>query len=118
MFAAFSVTSRAQRAPSGGQFFPNVASPSPGTTFSLAPAAAAACQRTVFAGLAVDCNLNDGGSYDACCDRLAVAERALCFCDGSIVATVEAVIGEAGLDFFRAFAEPVASRCASTSSLS
>ena len=71
MFAAFSVTSRAQRAPSGGQFFPNVASPSPGTTFSLAPAAAAACQRTVFAGLAVDCNLNDGGSYDACCDRLA-----------------------------------------------
>lgn len=105
MFAAFSVTSRAQRTPSGGEFFPNVASPSPGTTFSLAPAAAAACQRTVFAGLAVDCNLNDGGSYDACCDRLAVAERALCFCDGSIVATVEAVIGEAGLDFFRAFAE-------------
>ena len=59
----------------------------------------------MFAGLAVDCNLNDGGSYDACCDRLAVAERALCFCGGSIVATVEAVIGEAGLDFFRAFAE-------------
>ena len=43
LFAAFSVTSRAQRTPSGEQFFPNVASPSPGTTFSLAPAAAAAC---------------------------------------------------------------------------
>ena len=123
LFAACVVTSRAQRTPSGAEVFPNVASPSPGTTFSLAPAAAAACQRTVFAGLAVDCNLNDGGSYDACCDRLAVAERALCFCDGGIVATVEAVIGEAGLDFFRAFAQrqcgatlTEASACPSSSS--
>jgi hypothetical protein len=40
---------------------------------TLSPAAAAACQTTVFSGLAVDCNLNSGGSYDACCNRLGRA---------------------------------------------
>ena len=104
LFAAFSVTSRAQRTPSGGSFSRTSRRP-PRDHLLARPSRRGGRQRTVFAGLAVDCNLNDGGSYDACCDRLAVAERALCFCDGSIVATVEAVIGEAGLDFFRAFAE-------------
>lgn len=77
----------------------------PSGSFSLTPAAAAACQQTVFSGLAVDCNLNSGGSYEACCARLAVAEDGSCFCDEGIVDTVRAVIGEEGLDFFRAFAE-------------
>ena len=76
-----------------------------GGSLTLTPAAAAACQQTVFSGLAVDCNLNSGGSYDACCARLAIAEDGSCFCDEGIVDTVRAVIGEEGLDFFRAFAE-------------
>jgi len=43
-------------------------------SFTLTPAAAAACQQTVFAGLATDCNLNGEGSYGACCATLASAE--------------------------------------------
>ena len=36
---------------------------------------------------------------------LAGANGKLCFCDDGIVDTVRAVIGEEGLDFFRAFAD-------------
>ena len=85
---------------------PRSSRPSPGApAFALPPAAASSCQKTVFSGLAVDCNLDAGGSASACCARLGAADADACFCDGAIVATVEAIIGAEGLDFFRVFAE-------------
>ena len=66
--------------------------------------AGASCRQTVFAGLAVDCNLNGAGSELACCATLRGAEQNRCFCDAELVTLVSSVIGEQGLNFFRQFA--------------
>jgi len=68
------------------------------------PARPDVCRKTVFAGLASDCNLSGGGSEPACCATLRDAERRRCFCSQELVDVVAAVIGEEGLDFFRQFA--------------
>ena len=75
------------------------------TTTSDGRVAPLDCQRAVFTGLATDCNLNNGGSYEACCGSLGAAEEQACFCDADIVETLRVVIGNQGLAFFRAFAE-------------
>lgn len=62
------------------------------------------CRALVFTGIAGDCNLDAGGTYDSCCGTLRRAEAARCFCDRGVVNAVRSVIGEAGLEYFRSFA--------------
>ena len=68
-------------------------------------ARAESCQALVFRGLSSDCNLGTGESADetTCCAALARANEQRCFCDSSLMQTIEMVIGEQGVAFFRQF---------------
>jgi hypothetical protein len=48
----------------------------------------------LWAGLAVDCNLNAAGTPPACCLRLATVSSLQCFCQPSLAASVVSAIGQ------------------------
>lgn len=66
---------------------------------------AESCQALVFRGLSIDCNLGNGENADEalCCAALARANGQRCFCDSALMQTIEMVIGEQGVAFFRQF---------------
>jgi len=68
-------------------------------------ARAESCQALVFRGLSSDCNLGNGENADeaSCCAALARANGQRCFCDSALMQTIEMVIGEQGVAFFRQF---------------
>ena len=76
------------------------------SSFHVGDAAESSCQTLVFSGLSTSCNLNGGqsSSEDACCRALDKANAKRCFCDNQLMTTIQLVIGENGIQFFRDFA--------------
>ena len=73
---------------------------------SAAFARAQSCQSLVFSGLSSACALGgESASESACCDTLGRANERRCFCDIELMGTIEMVIGNDGIEFFRNFSK-------------